>query len=178
MNPIVTWAPGALDCTAAPALTGAAFTCPLDKLAHISGQPQVVKSERFVTSTGRLMVPHTRLVTGESMPADTVFERVPTPHLAIAIIVTTSTHLETSALPPGQRCPIGISHNHFGIRHAYGPGHMIAEMWRGAHAPPTRWGREVVVVGVRQAQGLLGIGSAANAAVSAAEKPRPAKQGW
>jgi hypothetical protein len=108
----------------------------------------------------------------------TVFERVPTPHLAIAIIVTTSTHLETSALPPGQRCPIGISHNHFGIRHAYGPGHMIAEMWRGAHAPPTRWGREVVVVGVRQVHGVLGIGSAANAAVSAAEKPRPAKQGW
>jgi len=41
------------------------------------------------------------------MPADTVFERVPTPHLAIAIIVTTGTHLQTSALPPGQLCPIG-----------------------------------------------------------------------
>ena len=37
----------------------------------------------------------------------TVFERVPTPHLAIAIIVTTGTHLQTSALPPGQLCPIG-----------------------------------------------------------------------
>ena len=39
-------------------------------------------------------------------------------------------------------------------------------------------GREVVAVEVRQAQGLLGIGSAVNAAVLAAEKPRPAKQGW
>ena len=82
-------------------------TCPLDKLAHMSGQPQVVKSKRFVTSTGPLMVPLTRLVAGESMPADTVFERVPTPHLAIAIIVTTGTYLQTSALPPGQLCPIG-----------------------------------------------------------------------
>jgi hypothetical protein len=34
------------------------------------------------------MVPLTRLVAGESMPADTVFERVPTPHLAKPIIVT------------------------------------------------------------------------------------------
>ena len=40
---------------------------------------------------------------------------------------------------------------------------------------PDRWESEVVVVGVRQAKGLLGIGSAVNAAVSAAEKPRPAK---
>jgi hypothetical protein len=39
-----------------------------------------------------------------------------------------------------------------------------------------RWEREVAVVGVRQAHG--GSGSAVNAAVSAAEKPRPAKQGW
>jgi hypothetical protein len=96
-----------------------------------------VKSKRFVTSTGPLMVPLTRLA-GESMPADTVFERVPTPHLAIAIIVTTGTHLQTSALPPGQLCPIGHKgHNHFGIRHACGPGHIIAAMRRRAHAPPT-----------------------------------------
>jgi len=73
----------------------------------MSGQPQVVESKRFLTSTGPLMVPLTRLVAGESMPADTVFERVPTPHLAIAIIVTTGTHLQTSALPPDQLCPIG-----------------------------------------------------------------------
>jgi hypothetical protein len=33
-------------------------------------------------------------------------------------------------------------------------------------------------VGVRQAKGLTGIGSAVNAAVAAAEKPRPARQGW
>jgi hypothetical protein len=85
-----------------------------------------VKSKRFVTSTGPLMVPLTRLVAGESMPADTVFERVPTPHLAKPIIVTTSTHLETSVLPPGQLCPIGHrATTNFGIRHACGPGHMI-----------------------------------------------------
>jgi hypothetical protein len=33
-------------------------------------------------------------------------------------------------------------------------------------------------VGVRQAKGLLGIGSAVNVAVSAADQPRPARQGW
>jgi hypothetical protein len=41
-----------------------------------------------------------------------------------------------------------------------------------------RWEREVAVVGVRQAKGLLGIGSAVNVAVSAADQPRPARQGW
>ena len=41
-----------------------------------------------------------------------------------------------------------------------------------------RWEREVAVVGVRHAQGLLGIGWAVNAAVWAAEKPRLAKKGW
>lgn len=38
-----------------------------------------------------------------------------------------------------------------------------------------RWEREVAVVGVRQAKGLLGIGSAVKAAVSAADKPLLAK---
>jgi hypothetical protein len=33
-------------------------------------------------------------------------------------------------------------------------------------------------VGVMQATGLSGIGSAVNAVVSAAEKPRPAKKEW
>ena len=35
-----------------------------------------------------------------------------------------------------------------------------------------RWEREVAVVGVRQAKGLLGIGSAVNVAVSAADQPQ------
>jgi hypothetical protein len=80
---------------------------PSGRPSALDCKPQVVKSKRFVTSTGPLMVPLTRLVAGESMPADTVFERVPTPHLAKPIIVTTGTHPQTSALPPGQLCPIG-----------------------------------------------------------------------
>jgi hypothetical protein len=74
----------------------------------------------------------------------TVFERVPTPHLAIAIIATTGTHLQTWVLPSGQLCPIGHrATNHFGIRQPCGPSHIIAAMRRRAHAPPTA-GREVV----------------------------------
>jgi hypothetical protein len=33
-------------------------------------------------------------------------------------------------------------------------------------------------VGVRQAKGLSGIGSAVNAVASAAEQPQPTRQGW
>ena len=102
--------------------------------------------------------------------SDSAPNAVPSSHMP----ASPGAHRRPALEPPGELLPIVIGKNDIGIRRAYGLAHKMGcgESW---NTLADRWEREVAVVGVRQAKGLLGIGSAVKAAVSAADKPLLAK---
>jgi hypothetical protein len=97
----------------------------------------------------------------------------------VALHDSTTAALTAYQIPPARTArpamPKSVKDKgHIGIGRACGLSHKMGcrEPW---NTLAERWQREVTVVRVRQAKGLLCIGSAVKAAVSAAEKPRPAK---